>query len=84
MSVDLSVEKILQLHRKAQEQKEDLYNFLRREFPDISPEERLQYLSAILNDHFEAYDYDPKDEIRVDGYIVKRFLPKGEHDAKGE
>lgn len=76
--VDLSVGNILKLHTKAQMQKEDLYTFLKKEFPDLSAEERLQYLAAILNDYLEAYDFDPDDEYRVDGYIVKRFFPKGE------
>ncbi len=76
--VDLSVGNILKLHTKAQLQKEDLYSFLKKELPDITPEERLQYLSAILNDYLEAYDFDSSDEYSVDGYIVKRFFPKGE------
>ena len=76
--VDLSVGNILKLHTKAQLQKEDLYSFLKKELPDITPEERLQYLSAILNDYLEAYDFDSSDEYSVDGYIVKRFYPKGE------
>ena len=76
--VDLSVGNILKLHTRAQLQKEDLYSFLKKELPDITPEERLQYLSAILNDYLEAYDFDSSDEYSVDGYIVKRFYPKGE------
>ncbi len=76
--VDLSVGNILKLHTRAQLQKEDLYSFLKKELPDITPEERLKYLSAILNDYLEAYDFDSSDEYSVDGYIVKRFYPKGE------
>ncbi|WP_457596434.1 hypothetical protein [Hydrogenimonas sp.] len=73
---DLSVERIAALHAKAMAQNDDLYTFLRREFPDIPVEERLKYLAAILNDHFDDYTFDPEDEYRVDGYIVKRFLPR--------
>jgi len=76
--VDLSVGNILKLHTKAQLQKEDLYSFLKKELPDITAEERLQYLSAILNDYLEEYSFDSSDEYSVDGYIVKRFYPKGE------
>ncbi len=76
--VDLSVSNILKLHTKAQLQKKDLYSFLKEALPDITPEERLQYLSAILNDYLEAYDFDPSDEYSVDDYIVKRFYPKGD------
>ncbi len=76
--VDLSIGNILKLHTKAQLQKEDLYSFLKKEMPEITPEERLQYLSAILNDHLEAYAFNTDDEYRVDGYIIKRFYPKGE------
>jgi len=76
--VDLSIGNIVKLHTKAQLQQEDLYRFLKKELPEITPEERLQYLSAILNDHLEAYTFDNDDEYSVDGYIVKRFYPKGE------
>ena len=82
--VDLSIGNILKLHTKAQLQQEDLYTFLKRELPDITPEQRLQYLSAVLNDHFEAYRFDPDDEYSIDGYIIKRFYPKGEADADNE
>jgi hypothetical protein len=83
-TVDLSVGNILKLHTKAQLQNDDLYTFLKREFSDISAEERLKYLSAILNDYFEAYHYDNADEYSADGYIVKRFYPKGEEYAGNE
>jgi len=73
---DLSVEHIARLHEKAMAQSEDLYTFLLREFPDIPVEERLQYLAAILNDHFDDYAFDNDDELKHDGYIVKRFYPK--------
>jgi len=82
--VDLSVGNILKLHTKAQLQQEDLYTFLKRELPDITPEQRLQYLSAVLNDYLEAYRFDPDDEYSIDGYIVKRFYPKGEEHAEDE
>ncbi len=82
--VDLSVGKILKLNTKAQLQGEDLYTFLKKELPDISAEDRLKYLSAILNDFFEAYRFDPDDEFRADGYIIKRFYPKGVLHAEDE
>jgi len=83
-TVDLSVGNILKLHTKAQLQSDDLYTFLKRELPNITAEDRLKYLSAILNDFFEAYHYDNEDEFRADGYIIKRFYPKGELDADDE
>jgi hypothetical protein len=83
--VDLSVGNILKLNTKAQLQNDDLYTFLKREFPDISVEDRLKYLSAVLNDFFEAYRFESDDEFSVDGYIIKRFYPKGLDDhAKDE
>jgi len=75
--LDLSVENIAKINAKAQAQNKDLYAFLKYEFADISVEDRLKYLSTILNDHFEDYTFDNKDEYSVDGYIVKRFYPKG-------
>jgi len=83
-NIDLSMGNILKLHTQAQLQNKDLYSFLRQTFPDLSPEERLQYLAAILNDYLEAYDYDPEDEMSIDGYRVKRFLPKGSLHAENE
>ncbi len=83
-TVDLSIGNILKLHTKAQQQEADLYTFLKKALPDITPEERLQYLSAILNDHLEAYRFEQSDEYRVDGYIVKRFYPIGEYHADDE
>ena len=79
--VDLSPGTILKLHTRAQLQKDDLYTFLKREFPELSAEERLQYLAAILNDFLEEYDYDNDDEMSMDGYRIKRFRPKGLGDA---
>ncbi len=81
---DLSIGTILKLHARAQRQTEDLYTFLSRELPDISVEERLQYLAAILNDHFEAYRFDPEDEMSRDGYRIKRFYPVGEWNELSE
>ncbi len=78
--VDLSVGNILKLHTRAQLQDEDLYTFLKRELPELEPEERLQYLAAILNDYLEEYEYDNDDEMSMDGYRIKRFFPKkGSH-----
>ena len=74
--VDLSIGNILKLHTKAKLQDKDLYSFLKEELPDISAEDRLKYLSAILNDYFEEYEFDKDDEFKADGYIIKRFYPK--------
>ena len=81
---DLSLGNILKLHTRAQRQREDLYTFLSKELPDIPVEDRLQYLAAILNDHFEAYRFDPEDEMSRDGYRIKRFYPVGEWDELSE
>jgi len=75
--LDLSLENIAKINDEVQAQNKDLYAFLKDEFSDISVEDRLKYLSTILNDHFEDYEFDNKDEYSVDGYIVKRFYPKG-------
>jgi hypothetical protein len=83
-TVDLSVGNILKLNTKAQLQQEDLYSFLKKELPDIPVEDRLKYLSAILNDFFESYTFDKDDEFSIDGYIVKRFYPKGSLHAEDE
>jgi hypothetical protein len=83
-SVDLSTGNVLKLHTRAQMQDKDLYSFLKKELPEIGVEERLQYLAAILNDFLEEYDYDPEDEMSMDGYRIKRFFPKGESDASGK
>ena len=82
--VDLSVGNILKLNTKAQLQREDLYTFLKKTLPDISVEDRLKYLAAILNDCFEGYRFDSKDEFSEDGYIIKRFYPKGVLCAEDE
>jgi len=81
---DLSPGTILRLHTRAQLQAEDLYTFLRKEFPEIPVEDRLKYLAAILNDFFEEYEHDPDDEMSVDGYRIKRFIPKGLSGDPGE
>jgi hypothetical protein len=82
--LDLSPGNILRLHTRAQLQKEDLYTFLRKELLEVPVEDRLKYLAAILNDFFEEYDHDPKDEMSVDGYRIKRFMPKGLPGDPGE
>ena len=84
VEVDLSVGNILKLNTRAQLQKDDLYTFLKREFPDIPVEERLKYLSAVLNDFFEEYTFDSDDEFSADGYVIKRFYPKGLDHADDE
>ncbi|WP_456429600.1 hypothetical protein [Nitratifractor sp.] len=82
MAVDLSADAIAALHRKARRQNDDLYTFLKRELPDLGVEERLQTLAAVLNDHLEEYRWEDDDELKDEGYIVKRFYPLPEsHDA---
>ena len=78
MSPDLDIEQILRLHGEAQNQGKDLYTFLSGKFPELSVEGRLQYLAAILNDYLEEYRWEDDDELRADGYLVKRFYPKKE------
>lgn len=73
---DLSVEKIAALHREVRDQKDDLYTFLKKRFPKLSIEERLKLLAAVLNDHFDDYAFDPNDELKDEGYVIKRFFPK--------
>jgi len=75
-NLDLSVEHIESLNEKIQAQDDDIYTFLQRVFPDLKVEDRLKYLATILNDHFDDYTFDENDEIRRDGYIIKRFFPK--------
>jgi len=58
--LDLSLENIKNLHNKCKNQKEDLYAFLKKEFPSLSVEERLKYLATILNDFIEEYEWDEK------------------------
>lgn len=73
---DLSLENIERLHRKIQSQQDDIYTFLMREYTDIAVEERLKYLATILNDFFKDYIFDADDELRHEGYVIKRFFPK--------
>jgi len=74
-NLDLSVEYIKSLHEKIQAQDEDIYTFLQKEFPDLVVEDRLKYLATILNDFFDDYTFDENDEMRRDGYVIKRFFP---------
>jgi len=76
MEPDLSIANILKLNTKAQLQDEDLYTFLSKELPDISVEDRLKYLAAVLNDYYEEYEKRDKEEIRDGGYIIQKFYPK--------
>lgn len=75
-NLDLSIEYIKSLHEKIQAQDDDIYTFLQREFPDMVVEDRLKYLATILNDFFDDYTFNEDDEMRKDGYIIKRFFPK--------
>jgi hypothetical protein len=72
---DLRPERIAALHERIRRQEKDIYTFLMEEFPDIAVEERLRYLAAILNDFFDDYTFDPNDELRHEGYVIKRFFP---------
>ena len=75
--VDLSVENIKKLHEKCKNQDEDLYMFLKKEFPNMKIEDRLKYLATILNDHFEDYEYDENAPRHKDeGYSIVKFYPK--------
>ena len=75
--LDLSEENIKKLHQKCKNQDEDLYMFLKKEFPDINIEDRLKYLATILNDHFEDYEFDENAPRHKDeGYSIVKFWPK--------
>ena len=74
--LDLSLENIKNLHNKCKNQKEDLYTFLKKEFPSLSVEERLKYLATILNDFIEEYEWDEKSRHKDDGYSIVKFYPK--------
>ena len=76
-SLDLSIEHIAKLNSELQNQKKDIYTFLKEKYPDMKVEDRLKYLATILNDFFEEYEFDENDEFSSDGYIIKRFYPKG-------
>jgi hypothetical protein len=74
--MDLSVENIAKLHNKCKNQNDDLYIFLKKEFPDLSVEDRLKYLSTILNDFFEEYKFNQNDRHSDEGYSIVKFFPK--------
>ncbi len=77
--MDLSEKNIKNLHENCKNQNEDLYMFLKKEFPEISTEERLKYLAAILNDYLEEYKWDEKAPRHKDeGYSIVKFFPKND------
>ena len=76
MNPDLSEENIARLNEEVQSQSDHLYAFLKRKFPDLPVETRLQYLAAVLNDFFDDYTYDEEEETKDGGYIIKKFFPK--------
>jgi len=77
MKIDLSEENIKKLHNKCKSQNKDLYLFLKDEFPQMDIENRLKYLSTILNDFLEEYEYDEKAPRHKDeGYSIVKFFPK--------
>ncbi len=77
MNPDLSEENIAKLNDEVQCQNDHLYDFLKRKYPDIPVEARLQYLAAILNDFFDDYTFDEKkEETRDEGYVIKKFFQK--------
>jgi len=77
MKVDLSEENIKKLHNKCKLQDKDLYLFLKNEFPHLDIEDRLKYLSTILNDFLEEYEYNEKAPRHKDeGYSIVKFFPK--------
>jgi len=75
--LNLSIENIKNLHKKCKNQKEDLYTFLKKEFPSLSVEDRLKYLATILNDFIEEYEWDEKNRHKDEGYSIVKFYPKG-------
>ena len=77
MKIDLSEENIKKLHNKCKSQDKDLYLFLKDEFPQMDIENRLKYLSTILNDFLEEYEWDEKAPRHKDeGYSIVKFYPK--------
>ena len=74
----MTLEESKKLNEKCKKSGCDLYTFLKQEFPDIPTDERLKYLSVILNDFLEDYEYDEKSEDRIkdDGYSIVKFRPK--------
>ena len=61
---------------KCKNQDKDLYIFLKDEFPNISIEDRLKYLSTILNDFLEEYHFKNDDRHSDEGYSIVKFYPK--------
>ena len=74
----MTLEESKKLHQECQKSGCDLYTFLKDKFPDIKTEDRLKYLSIILNDFLEDYEFDEKSEDRIkdDGYSIVKFKPK--------
>ncbi len=81
MKPDLSEEHIAKLNEEVQNQSDHLYAFLKRTFPDLPIEGRLQYLATILNDFFDDYIFDEKDEMKDEGYVIKKFFPRAPRSA---
>jgi len=79
MPLDFSEENIKKLHEECKKQDKDLYMFLKDEMPELSTEERLKYLSAVLNDFIEEYEWDEKAQRhRDEGYLIVKFHPKNQ------
>jgi hypothetical protein len=76
MNEDFSSECVARLHEEARKSGTDLYSFLKSRFPDLSVDDRLKWLAAILNDHLESYRFNDDDTLRDGGYIIKRFYPE--------
>jgi Fe-S oxidoreductase len=75
--LDLSIKNIKKLHEKFKTQNGHLYEFLKKEFPELSTEDRLKYLASVLNDYIEEYEWDEKAERhREDGYSIVKFYSK--------
>jgi len=74
--MDLSEEYIAKLHNKCKNQTDDLYMFLKKEFPDMDIEDRLKYLATILNDFLEEYRWNDNDRHSDEGYSIVKFYPK--------
>ncbi len=67
---------IKKLHQECKEGKEDLYSYIAKKFPDKSTEERLKVMAHILNDYLEEYEYDQKNKLKENGYLITKFFPK--------
>ena len=76
--LDLSLENIKNLHNKCKNQKEDLYTFLKKEFPSLSVEERLKYLATILNDFIEEYEWDEKNRSSKTNIRINNSCREGD------